>query len=103
MEHFLNWLDGRSAEFRQKRRGLTADGRKDEGDLMAVRANVYGICKSVLQVLDREKAVQKLNGLHTEWTAALQQAEEHGDARGTVVGENKLAALTEIMEKLKEV
>lgn len=103
MECFMNWLDGRSAELQRVRRELTAGGRRDEGDLIAVSANVFGICKSVLQVLDGEKAAPKLNGLFAEWTAAMEKAEEHGDARGVAVGERKLAALAEIMEKMKEV
>ena len=103
MEKFMTFLDEQAARLREESRRLAADHRRDEGDLTKIRANVYGICKSVLQVLDREKAKVKLTELRDTWSKNLEMAREHDDVKQTVIEEIKLETLDEILRKLKEV
>ena len=103
MEKFMTYLDEQAARLREKSSRLTADHRRDEGDLAKIRANVYGICKAVLQVLDSGKAKTKLTELHSIWSKNLEMARAHNDVKQTVVEEIKLETLSEIISKLKEV
>ena len=103
MEKFMTYLDEQAARLREESSRLTADHRRDEGDLAKIRANVYGICKSVLQVLDRGKAKAKLTELHDTWSKTLEAAREHEDVKQAVIEEIKLETLAEIVKKLEEV
>lgn len=103
MGNFMAYLDEQASHLREESRRLAADHRGDEGDLLKIRANVYGICKSVLQVLDGEKANEKLAELHTAWSKNLMLAREHDDVKQAVIEEIKLETLAEIQEKRKEV
>ena len=103
MEQFMAHLDERVEFMRQESRRLTADDRRDEGDLAKIQANVYGICKSVVQVLDRERAAAKLAGLKGEWETSLAAARTYGDTKRAVIEEIKLETLAKISaEFLKE-
>ena len=103
MEKLLTFLDDQAARLREESCRLAADHRRDEGDLIKIRANVYGICKSVLQVLDRENAKVKLAELHDTWSKNLEMVREHDDVKQTVIEKIKLETLEEILRKLKEV
>ena len=103
MEKFMAYLDEQAARLREESGKLAADHRKDEGDLTKIRANVYGICKSVLQVLDRGKAKAKLTELHDTWSKNLDVVRGHGNVKQAVIEEIKLETLAEIVKKLEEV
>ena len=103
MEKFVTYLDQQAARLREESRKLAADHRRDEGDLTKICANVYGICKSVFQVLDSRKAKAKLTGLHDTWSKNLEAAREHDDVKQAVIEEIKLETLAEIQGKLEEV
>ena len=102
MEQFMAYLDEKAAFYRQESRRLTADDRRDEGDLAKIRANVYGICKSVFQVLDVEKANAKLAGLRNEWETSLAAARGHNDVKKMAIEEIKLEMLGEITAELQK-
>lgn len=103
MEKFLKYLDEQATRLREESRQLAVDHRRDEGDLIKIRANVYGICKSVLQVLDSGKAKAKLTELYDTWSKNLEMAREHDDVKQAVIEEIKLETLAEIQGKLDEV
>ena len=103
MEQFMTYLDEQAARLREESRQLAADHRRDEGDLAKIRANVYGICKSVLQVQGSVKAKAILTGLCDTWSKNLETAREHDDVKQAVIEEIKLETLTEILRKLEEV
>lgn len=103
MEQFMAYLDEQAVRLREESRQLAADHRRDEGDLVKIRANVYGICKSVLQVQGREKAKVVLTGLHDTWSKHLETAREHDDVKQAVIEEIKLETLAEVRAKLEEV
>lgn len=96
MEQLLRFLEDGEARLRQESRHLAADERGDEGDLSKIRANVYGICRSVLETLGPERGSAKLAELKSVWEAALSTAREHGDVKKAVVEEIKLETLAEI-------
>lgn len=96
MEQLMAFLEGGEARLRRESRRLAADQRGDEGDLAKIRANVYGICKSVFQTLGFERGKVKLTELKSAWEAALSAAREHGDVKKAVIEEIKLDALAEI-------
>lgn len=103
MNEFISWLDEQSAGLLAEGRRLTADNRKDEGNFAKIRSNVYGICKTVIQVQGREKAKTILVGLHDTWNKQLVRANEHDDVKQAVIEEIKLKTLAEIVKKLEEV
>ena len=103
MEQFMIYLDEQAARLREEGRQLAADDRRDEGDLSKIRANVYGICKSVIQVQGSEKAKTILTGLHGTWSKNLEIAREYGDVKQAVIEEIKIETLSEILRKLEEV
>lgn len=101
MEQFMAYLDTSMARLLQESSARTADERKDEGDLLKVRANVYGICKSIFQVLDEKRGRAKLNELENTWEKALEEARKYGDVKKTVIEEIKIETLNEIMERIE--
>lgn len=101
MDNVLSWLEASQERLLKESKTLAADDRRDESDLAKVRANVYGICKSVFQVLDREKAEAKIAGLHTEWEQSRTAALAHDDGKKALIEEIKLEALKEIEEHMK--
>lgn len=103
MERFMRYLDEQAACLREESRQLAVDHRRDEGDLVKIRANVYGIYKSVLQVQGREKAKVVLTGLQETWSKNLEKARQHDDVKQAVIEEIKLGALAEIQAKLEGV
>ena len=103
MKEFLTYLDERAAFWTEEGRRLAADERRDESNFAKIRANVYGICKSVLQVQGSEKAKTILNGLQNTWSKNLELAREHDDVKQVVIEEIKLKTLTEIQSKLEGV
>lgn len=102
MKQFMAYLDSKADFYRQESRRLAEDDRRDEGDLAEIRANVYGICKSVFQVLDAPKAVCKLDGLRNEWEASRRAAQVHGDGKKAAIEEIKLETLAEIQAELQK-
>ena len=102
MEQFLAYLDRQATLWTQESRKLAADDRKDESDLAKVRVNVYGICKSVFQVVGREKTVARLENLRKSWEASLAAARAHDDVKKAVIEEVKLTALNEIEIELRK-
>ena len=103
MEQFIAFLEDGEARLRQESSSLAADERGDEGNLAKIRANVYGICRSVLQTLGPEKGSAKLAELKSAWETALSTAREHRDVKRAVIEEIKLGTLAEIGTELDRV
>ena len=103
MNEFISWLDEQAASLLAEGRRLTEDNRKDEGNFAKIRSNVYGICKTVIQVQGRERANTILTGLHDTWSKNLETAREHDDVKQAVIEEIKLNTLAEIRAKLEGV
>lgn len=88
---------------------LSADLRADEADLEKVRANVYGIFKTLLDSAERKAPggmekqwfTKKLQQIPMNWQAALVSAHEHADAKRVMVEEAKLKAVRKIRERVE--
>lgn len=100
MKWFCTVLNERAERLRAESVRLAADHRRDEGDLTKIRANVYGICKSVYQVLGEDKARAKLDELRNTWKVAQAAAREHDDLKKAAIESIKLETLDEILELL---
>lgn len=100
METLLRMLDDRAEAFRAESARLSADDRIDEGTFAKIRANVCGICKSVLQVLPMDQAERKLQALHETWAASRSEAQGHGDAQRATIETVKLETLEEILAQI---
>ena len=103
MEQIMAYLDEQIVRLQEESCKLAADQRSDEGDMAKIRANIYGIGKTIIQVQGREKGKGILNGLRDTWSKNLETAREHSDVKQIVIEEIKLEILTEILSKLEEV
>ena len=109
MEDFIIFLEKRIGEQKADIEKLEKEGRGDEADFARVRSNIYDIARSVtLALKDRsgygtDAVRERFEGFRRDWGDALEKAREKDDAKGTAVGENRLAALEEIIERFREV
>lgn len=102
MERFLTYLDRAAEQCHLEAEQLRAADRGDEADLTKIKANVYGICRTVFQAVGQTKYREKLAGLRGTWEAALAAAGQHGDGERTLIEKIKLQALKDCMEKYQE-
>lgn len=107
MNQFITYIDQSVKELVQEEKNLAASDRKDESNLVKVRINVYGICKSMYGVLGnraengRWKAdfLQKLENMEQSWRSSYEKAREHDDVKKAVIEEIKLQTLKEVKNK----
>ena len=107
MNEFLSWCDERTRDCMARRASLSADGRGDEASFMQIRANVYGIFRSVCIAMkgDLDQVAQRLTSIPAAWEAALQEAELHGDMEKAHIEQIKLetaAAIRHYISNLQE-
>lgn len=97
-DEFLTWCDQRTGECMAQQQSLSADGRGDEARFMQIRANVYGIFRSVYTALKGDlSAVQvRLTAIPASWEASLRQAQEHGDIEKVHIEQIKLETVQTI-------
>lgn len=82
MDHeFINWCDARTAQCMAQQKALAADGRGDEARFMQIRANVYGIFRSVCAAMkgDMAQVREKLHVIPAAWEESLRLAEAHNE------------------------
>lgn len=107
MNEFLTWCDERQQDCMAQRVSLHADGRSDEASFMQIRANVYGIFRSVCTALkgDLTGVAERLTSIPAAWEAALFEAELHGDDQRAHIERIKLetaAAIRHYVRNLQE-
>jgi len=97
-DEFNHWCDERTAQCMEQQRALTADGRSDEASFMQIRANVYGIFRSVYNALkgDLPAVLERLTSIPAAWESSLAQAERHGDIAKAHIERIKLETATAI-------
>lgn len=104
-EAFRSWLDGQIRTCEDQRQALFADHRVDESNFEKVRANVYGIFRTVFDAAhkahdDAEKAhlffLQKLDEIPANWQTSLDNAQTHGDETKAHLERLKLDAAGQI-------
>ncbi len=110
MKRFIEYIDHSVEELQQEEKMLAATDRKDESNLVKIRINVYGICKSVYQVFAQTKAeemlkntyLEKLDSLAIGWQEARDKAQEFQVVDKAVIEDIKLQTLAEVrLEFLK--
>ena len=107
MNEFTTWCDERTKDCMARKAALSADGRGDEAAFMQIRANVYGIFRTVYTAVkgDLTQLQARLTSIPAAWEAALYEAEIHGDEAKAHIERLKLetvAAICHYVTNLQE-
>lgn len=110
MNRYVEYIDQAVEQLQQEEKMLAATDRKDESNLVKIRINVYGICKSIYQVFAQSKTgenlkstyLEKVDSLAVGWQESKNKAQEFQVTDKVVIEEIKLQALAELrLEFLK--
>lgn len=107
MNEFITWCDEHIRHCMAGKAALNTDGRSDEASFMQIRANVYGIFRSVYTAMqgDLSKLEEKLTSIPAAWETALANAQTHGDVQQAHIERIKLetaAAIRNYVHNLQE-
>ena len=105
MEQFIIYIDETTLKLQQEEKELIVSDRKDEANLIKIKINVCGICKTLYNVASKQTSkdaliedyIKRLTKLSEEWKISYERAKEHDDIEKIVVEEAKL----EVMEAVK--
>ena len=110
MQEFITYIDEAVQNLEKEEQMLVNSERKDESNLVKIRINIYGICKTVLNVVAKggnpawkDAYLQKLTVLSGNWRTSYEKAKEHNDVEKLVIEEIKLETMKEIMKKCEEI
>jgi len=97
-DEFLTWCDQHTQDCMAQQRALSADGRGDEARFMQIRANVYGIFRSVYTALkgDLTLVAERLTSIPAAWEESLRLAEAHGEHEKAHIERIKLETVQSI-------
>jgi len=109
MNEFVLYLTNAIETANQKEQELINTERKDEANLQKIRANIYGICRTVFDVTAKTKNGIKLNeeywnrldNLPKNWVESYEKAKIHNDVEKILIEETKLEVLNEVKEKFR--
>ena len=103
------WLAAQMRDCETKRDTLARDGRMDEANFEKIRANVFGIFDTVLDVAEKNMKgngeaaerffASRLAQIPQSWYDALETAQKHGDETRAHVERIKIRAAEEIREQ----
>ena len=98
MNEFTTWCDERTKDCMARKAALSADGRGDEAAFMQIRANVYGIFRTVCTAVkgDLPQLQARLTSIPAAWEAALHEAEIHSDETKAHIERIKLETVAAI-------
>lgn len=60
MEQFLDYIKESIEKANKEVQSLIAQDRKDEANLMKIRANIYGICQTIYEVVSKTNSGEAL-------------------------------------------
>ena len=110
MQEFIIYIEESIQKLEQEEQLLASSDRKDEANLLKIRINIFGICKTILNVVAggqnpawKEAYLQKLTQLPQNWKASYEKAKKHNDVEKLVIEEIKLETLEEIKRKFEEI
>lgn len=111
MKRFIEYIDKSVEQLQQEEKMLATTDRKDESNLVKIRINVYGICKSDYQVFAQSKAneelkstyLKKLDSLAVGWQEARDKAQKFQAVDKVVIEEIKLQTLADIRLEFLEI
>ena len=103
---FIQYLDKSMESCVKQEQQLIADSRKDEANMMKVKANIYDIFKSMFQLSVKNKPrdpagiseafLKKLDSIPQNWMKSYDLARRNQDAVKILVEETKLDTVKEI-------
>lgn len=108
MEAFFTALAARNAALKAQAEALQTSDRKDEANLVKVRANIYEVCGTVCRVHmnrpggDPDACRAQFEKFQAQWGAAREKAAAHGETDKALIEEIKLEALADIRQKFEE-
>lgn len=110
MEQFMTYVDQSVNGLLLEEKRLADSDRKDESNLVKIKINVYGICKSIYGVFQKQYGeaernghyLKKLDELVQSWQISHAKAKEHDDVKKAVIEEIKIQTLEEIKNKFIE-
>lgn len=109
MNDFMLYLNSSIENANQNEQKLIATERKDEANLQKIRANIYGICLTVAQVVAKEKCgkalwedyVGRLDSIANNWVKSYEKAKLHNDVEKILIEETKFQVLNEVKETIR--
>ena len=112
-QKFELYLEEQIAACEQRSRLLTADDRMEEGNFEKIRANIYGIFKTVLSAAERacdkdadarkRFFLEKTEQIPANWEASYEKARRHGDFKKMHLESIKLDTIREIKNKYLQI
>lgn len=110
MNEFIMYLNNAIESAQNKEQELVASERKDEANLQKIKANIYGICRTVYEVLEKTKSgeelaeeyTRRLDNLPKNWVESYEKAKAHNDVEKILIEEIKLETLKAVKEKFTE-
>ena len=113
IENMTAYLDAAMARCAEQEKKLIADERKDEAVFEKIRANVYNIFRSVLDVAvqncgeDADKIrdffMKRIELIPASWNASYEAARQHDDTAKMQIEEIKLAVVREIRAEFTKI
>lgn len=102
LNEFIQWSDEQISHCQSLQQMLHADDRTDEARFMQIRANVYGIFRSIWAALQGDAAavLSKLESITAAWAQSLALASTHGDMEKVHIERIKLDTATIIRARL---
>ena len=109
MGKFIAYLEDKVITCEKEEKQLIASERKDEANLVKVKNNIYGVCKTIYEAVGKntkseelnEKYMAKLDHLSRTWNESYEKAKEFHDVEKIVVEETKLQVLKEVIAYFK--
>lgn len=110
MDNFVSYIEEKIAEAEKEEKKLIESARKDEANLVRVRSNIYGVCRTIYEAAADNKPpeeperfyLEKLHSLEESWRSSYEKAKEFSDVEKTVIEEIKLQTLKEVEEQFKK-
>lgn len=110
MNEFILYLNNAIETAQKKEQELIVTERKDEANLQKIRANIYGICRTVVQVVAKEKSgeelwedyFKRLDNISKGWVESYEKAKAHQDVEKILIEETKFQVLNEVKEKIQK-
>ena len=114
-EKYLNYVDGKIAEYNSLSEQHKADERKEEANLKKIKVNIYEIFKTLFlsdikQLEGKELGkiedisiyggfLLRFDTIPTNWKISLDKAIEHGDITKQVIEDIKLEVAKELNDR----
>ena len=104
MNEFTNYLNLAIEAAEKKEQELIVAERKDEANLQKIKANIYGICRTVFGVVyktstgevRKEDYANRLDNISRNWVESYEKAKQHNDVEKILIEEIKLDVIKEV-------